>query len=126
MTDPVSGTNALTGANALTDTDTDTDPGNTNAVTDHVPPGRPVVLVPTPEGFWMALLGVGGAAVSPLFGFLVGTIIGEPGDDQLFGPLYLGLFAGIILGAVGVVAAVLGCRTLWVNYHLGDAVEKTP
>jgi len=95
----------------------------TDAANDPAPPGRPVVLVPTPPGFWMAILGVCMAAISPLFGFLVGTILGTPAGDQVFGPAFLGLFIGIAFGAVGVVAAVIGGRRLWVALHRDGSAE---
>ena len=75
-----------------------------------VAPGRPVRLVPTPSGFWMTLLGVATAVLAPLFGFLVGSASGMPEDNPLLSPMYWGLF-------VGVVAAVIGGRRLWLDAH---------
>lgn len=94
-----------------------------DAANDSAPPGRPVVLVPTPPGFWMAVIGVCMAAISPLFGFLVGTILGTPAGDQVFGPAFLGLFIGIGFGALGVVAAIVGGRRLWQDMHRADRAE---
>lgn len=97
----------------------------TDSEHDSAPPGRPVVLVPTPRGFWMAVIGVCMAAASPLFGFLVGTILGTPTGDDVFGPMFLGLFIGIAFGAIGVVAAVIGGHRLWVDRHRDDAADAT-
>ena len=44
---------------------------------DHPGTGRPVVLEPTPPGLWGVLLGVGLAALAPLFGFLIGGVLGR-------------------------------------------------
>ena len=82
--------------------------------------GRPVRLVPTPPGFWLTLLGAGTAVLAPLLGFLVGSASGMPEGDPLLSPLYWGLFTGVIVGGVGVVAAVLGGRRLWLHSHRED------
>jgi hypothetical protein len=89
-------------------------------------PGRPVRLVPTPPGFWMTLLGVGTAVLAPLFGFLVGSASGAPEGNPLLGPLYLGLFTGVIVGGFGVVAAVIGGWRLWLHSHRQDPDESAP
>ena len=86
--------------------------------------GRPVRLVPTPPGFWMTLLGVVVAILAPLFGFLVGSASGMPEGDPLLSPLYWGLFAGVVIGGLGVVAAVLGGRKLWLHAHREDRAER--
>lgn len=84
-------------------------------------PGRPIRLVPVPPGFWPATLGVCVAALAPLFGFLVGVMSPAPEGDQAFSPLYVGLFSGVVLGGLGVVAAVLGGRRLWRHYRSREA-----
>lgn len=89
-------------------------------------PGRPVRLVPTPRGFWMTLLGVVVAILAPLFGFLVGSASGMPEGDPMLSPLYWGLFVGVVIGGLGVVAAVLGGRRLWLDAHREDLRESTP
>lgn len=88
---------------------------------DTIAPGRPVRLVPTAPGFWMTLLGSCLAAIAPLFGFLFGSMRGRPNEDLAMDPLYLGLFAGVLVGAVGVLLAVLGGVRLWRNSHRADA-----
>ncbi|MDO5739365.1 MAG: hypothetical protein Q4P07_04365 [Ornithinimicrobium sp.] len=70
--------------------------------------GRPVVLVPTPPGLWMVLLGVFVATLSPLFGFLWGGTFGTGEEGQTLSPIYIGLFLGVLVGALGVIAALLG------------------
>jgi len=66
---------------------------------DHPGTGRPVVLEPTPPGLWGVLLGVGLAALAPLFGFLIGGVLGrgDPAEGS-FDPLALSLFIGIVVG----------------------------
>ena len=91
-----------------------------------VAPGRPVRLVPTPPGFWTTLLGVGTAVLAPLFGFLVGSASGAPEGDPVLSPLYWGLFTGVVVGGVGVVAAVIGGRRLWLHSHREDLEESAP
>lgn len=91
-----------------------------------VAPGRPVRLVPTPPGFWMTLLGVGTAVIAPLFGFLVGSASGAPEGDPQLSPLYWGLFTGVVVGGVGVVAAVIGGRRLWLHSHREDLEASAP
>ena len=72
-------------------------------------PGRPVRLVPVPPGFWMTLLGVGLAALAPLFGFLVGRMVGAGEGGALFSPMYRGLFRGVVVGhrRIGSVDSLL-------------------
>lgn len=80
--------------------------------------GRRVILEPTPPGLWPLLLGVALAALAPMAGFLVGSAIGV-GDDPAaeFDPMYLALFAGILVGGVGVVIAIAGGWRLWRHSH---------
>lgn len=89
-------------------------------------PGRPIRLVPTPPGFWMTLLGASTAVLAPLLGFLVGSASGAPEGDPLLSPLYWGLFIGVLVGGVGVVAAVIGGRRLWLDSHRGDPDVSAP
>lgn len=78
-----------------------------------IPAGRPVRLVPTPPGFWMTVLGVVTAGLAPLFGFLFGTIWSGRESDFFLQPLYWGLFAGVVVGGIGVAVAALGARRWW-------------
>lgn len=71
--------------------------------------GRPVRLEPVRPGVWLIILGVVTAALGPLFGFLVGSMMGiDEGDD--LDAIYLYLFAGIVVGGLGVGLALLGAR----------------
>src|SRR5690606_3102097 len=80
-------------------------------------PGRPIRLEPTPPGFRMTLLGAFPAVLGPFFGFLVGSSMGRGDGDPLLSPLYWGLFVGVVVGGLGVIAAVIGGRRLWLHYH---------
>lgn len=75
-------------------------------------PGRRVRLVPTPPGLWMTLLGVAVAALAPLFGFLIGSVMDQPDDDAL-GPIFVGLFIGVMVGGLGVASAIIGGFRWW-------------
>lgn len=77
--------------------------------------GRPVRLAPTAPGFWLTALGVFLAGLAPLFGFLFGVMSGRSQEDEMFSPLYWGLFTGVIIGGIGVLMAVAGGIRLWKN-----------
>ena len=86
----------------------------TDTARDTIPaPGRPVRLVPVAPGFWMTTLGVCIAALAPLFGFLIGVMNGRPQGEVILGPLYWGLFTGVVIGGMGVLLAVAGGVRLW-------------
>ncbi|MCM3661786.1 hypothetical protein M3148_12425 [Georgenia satyanarayanai] len=87
-------------------------------------PGRPVRLVPTPPGFWRLVLGIGTAALAPLFGFLVGSITGSQEAAVEMNPQYWGLFGGFVLGGLGLGMAMLGVRRLWSHYRGRAAQEE--
>lgn len=70
--------------------------------------GRPVVLVPAPGGLWWILLGGMLAILAPMFGFLIGTMVGENAAGSSFTPVYMGLFIGVLIGSVGVLVAMAG------------------
>lgn len=88
-----------------------------------IEPGRPVRLEPTAPGFWALILGVAVAAIAPLLGLLVGTMLPRPEADATFGPTWWGLMAGILIGAAGVVSAVLGGMRLYRHVH-SDKLEE--
>ena len=70
--------------------------------------GRQVTLTPVPPGTWLIIGGGVVAAFGPLFGFLIGSMLGSTTDTGDLSPIYLFLFAGIALGGLGVAAALLG------------------
>lgn len=73
--------------------------------------GRPVVLEPMPPGWWLVICGTVLAALGPLFGFLIGSMIGE-GDGDGMDPIQLWLLLGFLAGAVGVAMALMGGYTI--------------
>lgn len=90
-------------------------PAEATAVRDDSPaPGRPVVLEPAPKGLWWVLLGASVASLAPLFGFLVGVMVG-PTYEAPLPPIYGGLLFGFIIGGIGLLAAAYGGRTLYLN-----------
>lgn len=72
--------------------------------------GRQIMLTPVPPGTWLIIGGGVVAALGPLFGFLVGSMLGSTTDTGDLSPIYIFLFAGIALGGLGVGAALLGAR----------------
>jgi hypothetical protein len=88
-----------------------------------VAPGRQIHLEPVRPGVWLIIGGAVVAALGPLFGFLVGTMIGTSGKDDV-DAMFVALFVGILVGGLGVAAALLGVRRV-----LGDrrrALEAHP
>jgi hypothetical protein len=74
--------------------------------------GRPIVLEPLPAGWWRVIGGTVLAALGPLFGFLVGSMVGiGDGSD----PLLAWLLVGFLVGGVGIALALLGARTVYRN-----------
>ena len=74
-----------------------------------IAPGRQIRLEPVRPGVWLIILGTVIAALGPLFGFLVGSMVGIDEDADL-DAIYLYLFAGIVVGGIGVGLALLGAR----------------
>lgn len=85
-------------------------------------PGRPVELTPAPRGLWMVLLGASVAALAPLFGFLVGVMVG-PDYQAPLPPIYGGLLFGFIVGGLGVLAAAVGGRRLYLDSKARRVVD---
>ena len=73
-------------------------------------PGRKVTLTPVPPGIWLIIGGSIVAALGPLFGFLIGSMLGSTTDTSDLSPIYLFLFGGIVVGGLGVGAVLLGAR----------------
>ncbi len=88
-------------------------------------PGRPILLTPVPPGVWLVIGGAVVAALGPLFGFLIGTMIGSNTDDNDLDPIYLFLFLGIAVGGVGVGAVLMGVRRLLQNHRASLASEQS-
>ena len=61
-----------------------------------------------PRGIRAMILGSILAALAPLAGFLGGSIVGYSGADGGLSPLFLWLFVGLLVGAVGAVVAIMG------------------
>lgn len=75
--------------------------------------GRPVVLVPTPPGLMMVIGGAAIAGLGPLFGLLVGTMLGSTTKTEDLDPIALFLILGIVIGGLGVLLALFGAHRLY-------------
>ncbi|WP_121251722.1 hypothetical protein [Nocardioides ferulae] len=73
--------------------------------------GRQITLEPMRPGLWLIIGGAVIAALGPLFGFLVGSMIGID-DDADLDAIYLYLFLGIVVGGLGVAMLLLGVRRM--------------
>lgn len=82
---------------------TDPEPATSSA-------GRQVTLTPVPPGVWLIIGGGVVAALGPLFGFLIGSVLGSTTDMGDLSPIYLFLFGGLAVGGLGVGAVLLGAR----------------
>lgn len=86
---------------------------------DNSPPqaGRSIVLTPVPAGSWPLMLGLALAGLGPLGGFLAGSMVGiaesPAGGGSAFSAIYLYLFIGIAIGAIGVLMAGFGGARLY-------------
>ena len=74
--------------------------------------GRQIQLTPMPPGSWLLIGGGVVAALGPLFGFLVGSMMGSTTDICNLSPIYLFLFLGILVGGLGIGAVLLGLQRL--------------
>ena len=74
--------------------------------------GRQIQLTPMPPGSWLLIGGGVVAALGPLFGFLVGSMMGSTTDIGNLSPIYLFLFLGILVGGLGIGAVLLGLQRL--------------
>jgi hypothetical protein len=86
---------------------TDLDPASGN--------GRPIQLTPVVPGVWLVILGGGVTFLGPLFGFLIGTVIGAEEKTLGMSPIFLFLFLGFLIAGAGFFAAVLGVRRILRN-----------
>ena len=83
---------------------TDLDPGPEK--------GRPIRLTPVAPGVWLVLLGGGVMVLGPLFGFLIGTILGTERETLGMSPIFLFLFLGFLVAGAGLGTAMLGVRRI--------------
>ena len=74
--------------------------------------GRPIQLTPVPPGVWLIILGGGVMVLGPLFGFLIGTILGTERKTLGMSPIFLFLFLGFLVAGAGLGIAILGARRL--------------
>ncbi|MEQ4304632.1 hypothetical protein ABNF97_25180 [Plantactinospora sp. B6F1] len=74
--------------------------------------GRPIELTPVPRGVWLVVLGGGVTALAPLFGFLVGSILGTEDETLGMSSIFLFLFLGFLVAGVGIGIAILGVRRI--------------
>jgi hypothetical protein len=75
--------------------------------------GRPVRLTPVAPGVWLVILGGGVTVLGPLFGFLIGTILGAEGETLGMSPIFLFLFLGFLVAGAGLGTAILGARRIF-------------
>ncbi|PRY29937.1 hypothetical protein [Pseudosporangium ferrugineum] len=85
-------------------TDPDLDPGPGE--------GRPIQLTPVPPGVWLVILGSGVAVLAPLFGFLIGSLLGTGNRALGMSPIFLFLFLGFLVAGGGLGLALLGVRRI--------------
>ncbi|GAA3347307.1 hypothetical protein GCM10020358_61590 [Amorphoplanes nipponensis] len=84
-------------------------------------PGRRIRLTPVPPGVWLVVLGGGVAVLGPLFGFLIGTVLGTERETLGMSPIYLFLFLGFLVAGAGLGLAGLGVRRIL--RHRGTIAE---
>lgn len=83
-------------------------------------PGRQIVLEPLAPGLWGIIVGVVFAALAPLGGFLVGSILGPGQTGANLNPMFLSLFVGIILGALSLLLAAVNGYRLYRHLNPGQ------
>lgn len=77
--------------------------------------GRPIELTPVAPGVWLTILGSGVTVLGPLFGFLIGTILGTDRETLGMSPIFLFLFLGFLVAGAGLAIAMLGVRRILRN-----------
>lgn len=88
--------------------------------------GRQVRLVPLTTGLWMVLLGCGAMVLGPLFGFLVGTMLGSDWQTLGMNSIFFFLFLGFMVAGLGLGAALLGARQMLQNRNRNQEATDTP
>ena len=86
---------------------TDVDPGPEE--------GRPIRLIPVAPGVWLVILGGGVTVLGPLFGFLIGTVLGTETETLGLSPIFLFLFLGFLVAGAGLATALIGVRRILRN-----------
>ncbi|WP_449065759.1 hypothetical protein [Planomonospora algeriensis] len=71
-------------------------------------PGSGAHEHPEPRGLHMMILGSVLAVLAPLAGFLGGSMAGHSGGTTGLSPLFLWMFGGLVIGAIGAVIAITG------------------
>jgi hypothetical protein len=77
--------------------------------------GRPIQLIPVAPGVWQVILGGGVMVLGPLFGFLIGSVLGTEREVLRASPIFLFLFLGFLVAGAGLGVAVLGVRRILRN-----------
>jgi hypothetical protein len=72
--------------------------------------GRPIRLTPVAPGVWLVIVGGGVTVLGPLFGFLIGTVLGTERQTLGMSPIFLFLFLGFLVAGAGLGTAILGIR----------------
>lgn len=101
----------------LHDQPTDPLPGDDHPALE---PGRRIELTPVPPGGSLLVLGVVLAVLGPLGGFLAGSMVESGSTSQRVSPMFLYLFAGFVLGGLGLVVAGLGGLRLFRHVRAGQ------
>jgi hypothetical protein len=60
----------------------------------HPDGGRPIRLTPVAPGVWLVILGGAVAALAPLLGFLIGSVVGTEAETFGMSSIFLFLFLG--------------------------------
>lgn len=84
--------------------------------------GRQIRLVPLAPGVWTVLLGAGAMVLGPLFGFLIGTTLGDDRKTLGMSPIFLFLFIGFMVAGLGLGVILLGLRRI-LSHREEDSAE---
>ncbi|GIH81503.1 hypothetical protein [Planobispora longispora] len=74
----------------------------------------------SPRGIRAVILGALLAGLAPLAGFLGGSMAGHSGGETGMSPLFLWMFGGLIVGAIGAVIAIMGALRWMRTRHMGQ------
>ena len=79
----------------------------------------PIRLTPVAPGVWPVILGGGVTVLGPLFGILLGTVLGPERKTLGTSPIFLFLFLGFLVAGVGLGTALLGVRRIFRSRSTG-------